>query len=48
MARKGEVWTVYKTESRNAPGWKERILLPSEELTDLLSEEWDCLKSCLK
>jgi len=36
-----EIWIVYKAETMSAPGWEERKLLPSEGLTDILSEEWD-------
>lgn len=36
-----ETWIVYKVESMSAEGWKERKLMPSGGLTDILTEEWD-------
>ncbi|NET37670.1 MAG: hypothetical protein F6K19_37575 [Cyanothece sp. SIO1E1] len=41
MATKSETWIIYKTKTGNAPGWKERMLMPSQGLTDILSEEWN-------
>ena len=32
-------WIVYKTEGDD-PGWRERQLLPSNAMTDILNEEW--------
>ncbi|MDY6941255.1 MAG: hypothetical protein SWY16_26810 [Cyanobacteriota bacterium] len=37
-----ETWIVFKADSTNSPGWEERKLMPSEALTELLAEEWDC------
>jgi len=36
-----ETWIIYKTEGRDASGWEDRMLMPSEGLTDILAEEWD-------
>lgn len=41
MANK-ETWIVYKVESMSAEGWRERKLMPSGGLTEMLTEEWDC------
>ncbi len=34
-----KTWIVFKTETGNAPGWLDRQLMPSEELTDILHQE---------
>lgn len=36
-----ETWIIYKTETTGATGWEERKLVPSQSLTDILSEEFD-------
>jgi len=36
-----ETWIVYKVESMSAEGWRERKLMPSGGLTEMLTEEWD-------
>lgn len=41
MESKGETWIIYKTVSGNSSGWENRMLMPSEGLTDILAEEWD-------
>lgn len=41
MATNCETWIIYKADSSNVPGWETRMLLPSEGLTDILTEEWD-------
>ena len=35
-----ETWIVYKAESMDAQGWEDRMLMPSEGLTDIIHEEW--------
>lgn len=35
-----ETWIVYKAENMSAHGWEDRMLMPSEGLTDILHEEW--------
>ncbi|MCC3408208.1 MAG: hypothetical protein JGK17_21990 [Microcoleus sp. PH2017_10_PVI_O_A] len=41
MMSKKETWIVYKVESMSAEGWRERKLMPSGGLTEMLTEEWD-------
>ncbi len=36
MAR---AWVVYKAEKMDASGWEDRMLMPPEELTDILHQE---------
>jgi hypothetical protein len=36
-----ETWIIYKASDEDAPGWKERRLMPSGSLTDILHEERD-------
>jgi hypothetical protein len=36
-----ETWILYKADSRSAEGWRERKLMPSGGLTNLLTECWD-------
>lgn len=36
-----ETWIVFKADAMDAPGWETRLLMPSDSLTDILSEEWD-------
>ena len=36
----GTTWIVYKAESKDAPQWEERKLMPSGGLTDILWENW--------
>ena len=41
VERKRKTWILYKANSGDAEGWEERMLMPSQGLTDLLAEEWD-------
>jgi hypothetical protein len=34
-----KTWILYKTETGDAHGWLDRMLMPSEELTDILHQE---------
>ena len=36
-----ETWIVFKANNMNSPGWEERQLMPSGNLTDILWENWD-------
>ncbi len=35
-----EAWVIYKASTDDAPGWQERLLMPSGSLTSILSEEF--------
>ncbi|MFQ4136278.1 hypothetical protein PGN35_008140 [Nodosilinea sp. PGN35] len=35
-----ETWVIYKASTDDAPGWQERLLMPSGSLTSILSEEF--------
>ena len=36
-----ETWIVFKADGMSAQRWEERVLMPSEAVTDILAEEWD-------
>lgn len=36
-----KTWIVYKAQSLSAHGWKERMLIPSGGLTEILREAWN-------
>lgn len=35
-----ETWIIYKTETMSDHGWRERYLMPSKSITNILHEEW--------
>lgn len=36
-----ETWIVFKADGMSSQGWEERLLMPTESVTDILAEEWD-------
>lgn len=35
-----KTWVIYKASADDAPGWQDRLLMPSNSLTSILSEEF--------